>query len=254
MFLTELSLPKNAVKYLTGLDFIRLQNAYEKATGKCDACDASKASTNCSRVSVTFNATDHKLYFENTECPKLKTAIAEKKARDIIRIAKLPPIFENLRADDYHENASNGSALDAAEEAILEDRSLYIYGACGTGKTMLASIIAIERAHRGKRSTFINAADFLEELSDFSGTDNEESRLRKLRRLYDAPCLIVDDLGAEKATEWATTMIFKLYNNRYNKNAQTITTSNYSPDEMIRHIGARVTRRALHNATIVEIK
>ncbi len=48
----------------------------------------------------------------------------------------------------------------------------------------------------------------------------------------EAPCLILDDLGAERITEWVGEQLFCLLNYRYNSQLQTIITTNYSTTEL----------------------
>lgn len=170
----------------------------------------------------------------------------EKRIQDLIKSARVPYIFKNARAADFITTDNNKETVDLAINSILDNTGLYIYGECGTGKTMLTSIIVNERAHRNKSSTFICATDIFFELNPFM---NEDSTIAKTKRslIKKTPCLIIDDLGAEKTTEWTNSTLFDIVNYRYNQNLQTIFTSNFTlkdiEDRINGYEGERLIRR-----------
>lgn len=170
---------------------------------------------------------------------------AQKKAAALLTSARIPARFRNISAGkDFEVTAGNRAAVELAVRCIDDNAGAYFFGKVGVGKTMLACVIANERARQGKASLFVTLPDMLEELRDF---DNPERRAEKLRLLYVTPCLIIDDLGAEKPTAWACETLFRVCNQRYNENLQTIFTSNFGLDKiaerMPEYTGARVVRR-----------
>ncbi len=224
----------------------------DAAEQDCENCNGNRQL--CKKLSASI--TDGKLIITETKCDKAEAYTIRKRATKLITAAGVPKIFANFRAADYR--STNEPALDAAEAAIFDDKSAYIFGAVGTGKTLLAAIVANERAYLGKPSLFISVAETLETLREFNNQTQRftDSRTRedKLRLYAASPCLIVDDLGAEKPTEWAIETLFKIFNRRYNDGLPSVTTSNLAPAELERHLGARIARRILHNAAIVELK
>lgn len=105
---------------------------------------------------------------------------------------------------------------------------LYLCGETGTGKTGLAAATLKEWAARhGWPGRFIVVADWLAAVRAGFGT-NDAARL--FDEAAHAACLVLDDLGAEKPTEWAVEQLFRLVNER-SMRRPTIVTSNYSlPD------------------------
>lgn len=178
-------------------------------------------------------------------CPLQEAHRQSEKAAKLMRRAGIPARYRNIRAGaDFEVTAGNRRAVEAAVACIDDGAGLYVYGAAGAGKTMLVSIIANERARQGKPSLFVTVPDMLEELREF---DKPERRAEKLALLYETPCLIVDDLGAERATPWVAESLFRVFNARYNAMLQTIVTSNFSLDKISSRLpdytGERVVRR-----------
>jgi DNA replication protein DnaC len=46
------------------------------------------------------------------------------------------------------------------------------------------------------------------------------------------PWLVVDDLGAERLTDWAAEVLFRVFNVRYTARAHTLVVSNVRPEEV----------------------
>ena len=50
--------------------------------------------------------------------------------------------------------------------------------------------------------------------------------------------LVLDDIGTEAWTDWASTVMFEIINDRYINKRRTIFTSNLDPNELANRIGA----------------
>ena len=86
------------------------------------------------------------------------------KAKELIKSSGVPKIFSNFYANDFTITQKNKIAVNCLQ-AINSNKGFYIYGECGTGKTMLASIILNEKAKLSKPSLFISAVDIYSELN-----------------------------------------------------------------------------------------
>lgn len=242
--LLKLNLPVDAVNSLTIPQFNSMSAALQH---HCDTCSGRDQS--CDKRILQFFFDGSSLQITASDCLKAKDAAYADRVSKLIARANIPPRFCRFRAKDYRATNLNSAAIDAAEDAIFDDTSLFIHGGVGTGKTMLACIIAVERVHLLKPCLFVNVPDLLEQQRDKS----DDTRDAFMKRVYETPCLIVDDLGAEKASDWTNEILFKIFNRRYNDCSQTIVTSNLPPDKLKNHVGARVARRVLHDATAVQI-
>jgi DNA replication protein DnaC len=57
--------------------------------------------------------------------------------------------------------------------------------------------------------------------------------------------LVLDDLGAERPTDWVQERLFALLSTRYDEMLSTVVTSNLSPTDLPRAIGQRSASRVL---------
>lgn len=174
---------------------------------------------------------------------------------DIVKSASIPKIFLNSRAKDFTVTENNEVAAETAIKSITKNDGLYIYGDCGTGKTMLSSIIANERAELLKPSIFIGAVDIFHELNPYM-SDGKTARIRK-DIIKKTPCLIIDDLGAEKPSDWTKQTLFEIIDYRYRENLQTIITSNFNIEKLQSRLseyeGNRIIRRIKAICKLVEL-
>ncbi len=157
-------------------------------------------------------------------------------------------------------------------EAIVAGESLLLSGGCGTGKTHLAVGLAKywvgvsalkekeyyagrdkEREFTGetweKRVYFLSALEFFFELKNtFDGSGSEAEVLSK----YDSvTLLVIDDLGAEKVSDWSRQMMFLLIDRRYRDCKQTIITTNLAPDKLAKEIDDRIMSRICEMGRVV---
>lgn len=243
------NLPEESAACFSKIEFRTLEAYFAQ---DCDKCGGNRE--DCEKLTAHVDANGI-VYFEKEPCAKRIALENKRKVAKFLKASGVPYIFQGLRAGDFH--GGNDQVLDAAEAAIFDGKSVYIYGDAGSGKTKLASIIANERAYQMKPSLFVSIAETLETLREFnnptSRINDGKTREEKLRKYASAKCLIADDIGAEKPTEWVIETLFKIFNRRYNDGLQNIATSNLSPADLEDHIGSRVARRILHGAEIVRL-
>lgn len=137
---------------------------------------------------------------------------------------------------------SQRAALAAAERYLREairpggmPRSLYIAGGVGTGKTMLASCLARDLHRQLQWVVWANVGAILAELRACYGRGGGSAD-DVLNRYKRSAGLVLDDLGKERPTEWATEQLFSLLNHRYNNNLPTIVTTNYGGDRLVQRL------------------
>lgn len=116
-------------------------------------------------------------------------------------------------------------------------RGLYIYGACGSGKTSLACAVARDLFDAGKSVLFTTSIDMLEAIQETFNTN--ASSARAMRRFTDCDLLVVDDMGKESASDWAVSTIYQVINRRYGAMRSTVLTSEYR----LSQLGERMARR-----------
>lgn len=84
----------------------------------------------------------------------------------------------------------------------------------------------------------------------FNGGDSTEADLISC---YSSPdLLVIDDLGAEKATDWARTTLYVIIDRRDREMMPTIVTSNSSLQQIAVNFCGRIASR-LSNSKVIEI-
>lgn len=104
---------------------------------------------------------------------------------------------------------------------------LFLHGACGVGKTHLATSIAIYAMENQKTSVlFAVAPDLLDHLRATFHPDNGVAYDDRFASVRNAQLLVLDDLGTENTTPWAREKLYQIFNHRYNEQLPTVVTSN----------------------------
>ena len=115
------------------------------------------------------------------------------------------------------------------EENLESGRGLWFHGDVGTGKTSLALLVSKAASESGRTVAVYSLPLLLAELKSTYERDASESYLQLFRRLCSADLLVLDDLGAEKQTEWVLEQLYSLVNERWQSEGSIVVTTN-APD------------------------
>lgn len=136
---------------------------------------------------------------------------------------RVPFRFQKARPSDLKDESKETRAqlTDWAEEP--GGRNLLFIGPVGTGKTHAAVAAAGVRYFiHGDRVTFWPVVELLDALRP--GGDDEPNDA--MQSAINARLLLLDDLGAEKPSEWTAERLYAIVNRRWMDGAATIATSN----------------------------
>lgn len=174
--------------------------------------------------------------------------------------------------DKSFDNFENNPTLIEKLKEYFQIRplgSLMLIGKVGTGKTHLAVSIMreliIKRANQLLKNIDSNDIDsanlsmlfipvpeiLLEIRSTFNSNYNisEKEIISKYAKIH---YLILDDLGAEKTTDWSITTLYIILDRRYRNNKPTLITTNLNLKEIENNLGSRIASR-LSESLIVPI-
>jgi len=138
--------------------------------------------------------------------------------------------------EDYTEEKLDSRHYDSKKALSLMSayphENLYVWGDRGVGKTHLG-VVAIRRHPKG---LLLKPYDILRELRSLI-LDSDAER-KAISRLVDHPCLMIDDLGTEKLTEHASSLIYEIIDGRdMGKKRGLLITSNYGLGQLAEKMG-----------------
>ncbi len=129
----------------------------------------------------------------------------------------------------------------AIGEQLDSGHGLWIVGDVGTGKTSLAMLVSKTAIDAGRSVAIYSLPRLLNLLRE--SLESSGGLIDLLDRLTAVDLLHIDDLGAEKQTEWVLEQLYSIVNARYESERAIITTSNLMPEELAERLGARTVSR-----------
>jgi DNA replication protein DnaC len=131
------------------------------------------------------------------------------------------------------------------DENLRNGRGLWFMGDVGTGKTTLAMLVSKEAIRRGHSVAIYSVPRLLAEIRDtYDRPPVERSYARLFAQLVAVDLLHLDDLGAEKQTDWVLEQLYSLVNERYEQERSIIVTTNLIETSALeQQIGRRIVSR-----------
>lgn len=147
--------------------------------------------------------------------------------------------------------------VEACRNEVMDPVDMVLTGAPGTGKTHLAVSVLRELVRESKvkdrsDARFVPVPELLAEIRACyrDGGPDERDIMDKYSRL---PYLVLDDLGAEKTTEWSITTLYLIIDRRYRGVLPTVVTTNLSLEQIADNLSERISSR-LASGRIITLK
>lgn len=172
-----------------------------------------------------------------------------------ITAAGIPPRYRAVTVDQL----SVGQRTIAAEWTVgPRCGNVYLCGAAGVGKTHTAAAMLGAALARGLTGRWVNLPWLFASLRDRLAAEGPRggqfSMKKAVRELVEVDCLVLDDLGAHRATEWAIEVLYLVLDQREAENVSgLLITSNLHLADVTKVFGDRIADRMKAGARILEL-
>lgn len=174
---------------------------------------------------------------EAEEEQRRKESERSRRAAELRRLSIMDRSSAKCTFSDADKSGENARSLTICEryvekfpQMLADNRGLLLFGAAGTGKTFAAACIAnalLEQYYSVVMTSLVTLIDGSDEI---------------IRRMNDIDLLILDDLGAERSTDYGFERIYAVCDARYRCGKPVIYTSNLPLDTFKHAEGIRCAR------------
>ena len=183
------------------------------------------------------------------ECKEAERA--EKRRMHLRSISNLDA-FRDKNFKNFNPHVPGIQAAFNVAQAYANDPDgwLLLVGRNGCGKTHLAAAIANQHLAKGSLVLFATVPDLLDHLRATFAPSSSVVYDQLFSSMREAELLILDDLGAEQNSPWASEKLFQLLNYRYNSRFPTVITTNKI---RLQAVDERVRSRLTDTSLVTEI-
>ncbi|HEX4733436.1 MAG TPA: ATP-binding protein [Thermoleophilaceae bacterium] len=133
-------------------------------------------------------------------------------------------------------------------------RGLWLFGDVGTGKTSLAMLVSKAALDAGRSVAIYSMPRLLSGIKETYEDRSEQSYMELFERVVGVDLLHIDDLGAEKRTDWVLEQLYSIINERWQEQRSIIVTTNlFDVDELRDQIGPRTVSRLHEMCDLIPI-
>jgi DNA replication protein DnaC len=134
--------------------------------------------------------------------------------------------------------------VEAVGERLDEGEGMWLMGDVGTGKTSLAMLVSKAAVEAERTVAIYSLPRLLARIRrTYDAEAGEQSYLEFFARLTSVDLLHIDDLGAEKRSDWVLEQLYAIVNERYESERSMVVTTNLDQPALEDQIGPRTVSR-----------
>ncbi len=172
----------------------------------------------------------------------------------LLRAAGIPARYLHCTVSNYDAGESESMWIAKREAQIviddyltLDGRGLLYTGNVGVGKTHLAVGILRELIeHYHVAGLYYSFDALLKEIKSTYNSVSESSEVELLRPVFEAPILVLDELGSTWPTAWVLDTLMYIINSRYSEKRLTIFTTNFRDESNLEGRMAKLKTKLRH--------
>ncbi len=171
----------------------------------------------------------------------------------LFEMSGIPKRFLNAELKDFAQKYNITS----------DDHGLYIHGERGVGKTHLLSAICKFKIIEHLKTfndiepkyipAFISTPELLFLFKKSYSKTSKITEDEVLKKYTKAKILFLDDIGAERSTDWSVSLLYLIIDRRYSEMKQTFISSNLALDKIASQLDDRIASRIAGMCEVVEI-
>ena len=173
------------------------------------------------------------------------------KYKDFLRHAEMfsdkiniPKRYKNAQLNEIRHESNGHINLIKFIMANSYTENIFIHGPVGCGKTIICSAAINNIIRSGRWARYDRAIDLISEFRGIVSNDTtEQNIIRKIKEIINGGIFFIDDIGAEKTTDFSLQCMYMLIDSFYNDNQSVIFTSNLNPAELAGAMGDRIASR-----------
>lgn len=210
----------------------------EKACGKCKKREDCPLDPPGHGINIRVGGDI--ITFSYYPCAKERQQRSQRKIQRLIESSQMPELFREKTFDNFRATPGVKDAYEAAQRFCRDGgKGLVFAGNCGIGKSHLAAAIINDQAAKGREFAFCTTPELIDDIK--AAIENKQQSTELMELIKNIDLLFLDDLGAEKSTEWVAERFFVIINARLVRKKVTIITTNYiKPSDLIEKIGGGV--------------
>ena len=233
---------------------------------KTFVCDGCNRTVEQKELEIPIGPRKGEIFLANygCKCADIKLADESKRIRTQLKNEKMKRFFdyyslinnslENATLENYQPTSDELTKAKQNIMSYIQDfdkkKNLLLHGSYGTGKSHLSVSITKTLMAKEYECLFLSLPKLLTKIKEtYNNKGVTEDEL--LEAIQHVDLLVLDDIGAERHTEWVNSKLFEILDDRAGK--ATVYTTNLNSKELRTQINERNFSRMMENTEIIKM-